>query len=112
MRLRTVVGSTHVPATVETIDQQRRAIEEELDIGRSVLNARLRTTMVNHICLPWGVSGNVTAEALARLGYRTAFANRFRGTHAARRGDNPLWLKRLPNKYIFTLPGRGRRLWT
>ena len=31
--------------------------------------------------------------------------------HAVRPGDDPYWLKRLPNKYIFHLPGRGRRLW-
>jgi hypothetical protein len=28
-----------------------------------------------------------------------------------RRGDDPLWLKRLPNKYIFRLPAQGRRTW-
>jgi hypothetical protein len=26
-------------------------------------------------------------------------------------GDDPYWLKRLPNTYIFRLPGRGRRIW-
>lgn len=96
---------------VESEDAQRAAVEMELDQGRAVLNDRLRTNCVNHICLPWGVSGRVTAAALRRLGYRTAFANRLRGVHAVRRGDDPFWLKRLPNKYIFRLPGRGRRTW-
>src|SRR5262249_55133443 len=97
--------------TVEDERAQRAAIEDELDRGRSELNAKLATTSVRHICLPWGVSGATTAEALKRLGYRTAFANRLRGAHAVRRGDDPSWLKRLPNKYIFHLPGRGRRAW-
>jgi hypothetical protein len=66
---------------------------------------------VQHVCLPWGVSGARTERALRRLGYRTAFANRLRGQHAVARGDDPLWLKRLPNKYILHLPGRGRRTW-
>jgi hypothetical protein len=95
----------------ESEDAQRAAIEDELDRGRSLLNDGLRTTSVNHICLPWGVSGTQTVRALERVGYRTAFANRIRGVHAVRRGDHPYWLKRLPNKYIFHLPGRGRRLW-
>lgn len=99
------------PAPPESEQAQERAILEELDIARSLLNARLKTTSVNHICLPWGVSGDRTAAALKRIGYRTAFANRLRGVHAVGRGDDPLWLKRLPNKYIFRLPGRGRRLW-
>ena len=98
-------------AIVETESEQQRAIEEELDRGRALLNDRLRITSVNHICLPWGVSGRHTADALGRLGYRTAFANRLRGLHAVKPGDDPHWLKRLPNRYIFHLPGRGRRTW-
>jgi mono/diheme cytochrome c family protein len=96
---------------LESADEQRSAIEAELDAGRSILNERLRTTTVQHVCLPWGVSGRVTEAALRRLAYRTAFANRLRGVHAVRRGDDPLWLKRLPNKYIFRLPAQGRRTW-
>jgi hypothetical protein len=33
------------------------------------------------------------------------------GTFAVMAGDDPYWLKRLPNKYIQHLPGRGRRTW-
>jgi Polysaccharide deacetylase len=94
---------------LESNADQNRAIEEELDRGRTMLNDRLRTTRINHICLPWGVSGRRTAAALKRLGYRSAFANRLRGVHAVHPGDDIYWLKRLPNKYIFRLPGRGRR---
>jgi Polysaccharide deacetylase len=104
-RLAASDGST----PVESEEAQTRAIEEELDRGRATLNDRLKTTRVNHICLPWGVSGRRTAAALKRLGYRSAFANRLRGVHAVRAGDDIFWLKRLPNKYIFRLPGRGRR---
>jgi hypothetical protein len=96
---------------VERHEEQERAIEDELDCGRALLNDRLSTRTVQHICLPWGVSGARTAAALARLGYRSAFANRLRGVHGVQPGDDPYWLKRLPNKYIFRLPGRGRRLW-
>jgi hypothetical protein len=71
----------------------------------------LRTGTVNHICLPWGVSSARTAAALPRLGYRSAIANRMRGLLAVQPGDDPYWLKRLPNRYIFRLPGRGRRTW-
>ncbi len=96
---------------VERHEEQVRAIEDELDRGRAVLNERLATRTVNHVCLPWGVSGTQTVTALARLGFGSAFANRLRGVHAVQPGDDPYWLKRLPNKYIFRLPGRGRRIW-
>jgi hypothetical protein len=95
----------------ERHEEQVRAIEDELDRGRSMLNDRLATRTVNHVCLPWGVSGQQTTATLARLGFRSAFANRLRGVHAVNVGDDPYWLKRLPNTYIFRLPGRGRRIW-
>jgi hypothetical protein len=95
-------------ATTETESDHQRAIEDELDRSRSELNARLRTRSVRHVCLPWGVSGARTAAALGRLGYESAIANRWAGHFAVGPGDHPLWLKRLPNRYIFHLPGRGR----
>lgn len=91
---------------------RQKAIEDELDRGRAVLNERLAARSVNHVCLPWGVSSGDTEAALRRLGFSSAFANRLRGVHAVKRGDDRYWLKRLPNKYIFRLPGRGRRLWS
>jgi hypothetical protein len=100
-----------VRAASESEPDQRRAIEEELERGRAALNDRLGVRSVNHICLPWGVSGRVTVSALARLGYLSAFANHLRGVHAIRQGDDPYWLKRLSNRHIFRLPGRGRQLW-
>jgi len=107
--LEAVIGTVDAPSETET--DQQKAIEEELDHGRSVLNERLRTTSVNHVCLPWGVSGQRTSATLKRLGFHSAFANRLRGMHAVRQGDDLYWLKRLPNKYIHSLPGHGRRTW-
>jgi polysaccharide deacetylase len=104
-------GGEDSRAEVESEADRDRAIEMELDRGRAILNERLRTNTVNHVCLPWGVSSAHTAAAVARLGYRSAIANRMRGLLAVRQGDDPYWLKRLPNRYIFHLPGRGRRLW-
>jgi Polysaccharide deacetylase len=108
-RLETIVVPLVRTAARETEAQQTRAIEDELDRSRSELNARLRTTSVRHVCLPWGVSGTVTAAALDRLGFVSAVANRWTGSFAVHPGDHPFWLKRLPNKFIFALPGQNRR---
>lgn len=109
-RLMTTVaaaGGTHV---TETEGEQRQRIERELDDARAELNGRLRVD-VRHVCLPWGVSGHHTEAALKRLGFSTAIANRMPGQFAIRPGDDPYWLKRLPNRYIYRLPGDGRRWW-
>ncbi len=86
-----------------------KTIEDELLGARDELEARLPGHRVDHICLPWGVAGHATRGLLERCGYRTAFANRFRGRFAVGAGDDPFALKRLSNRYIFALPGRGRR---
>lgn len=92
----------------ESETDQHAAVGVELERGRDVLQSRLGTP-VRHICLPWGVSGRVTRDALARLGVETAFANRLPGRFAVSAGDEPYFLKRLHCRYIFALPGSGRR---
>jgi len=109
-RLNSLVASNHEPA-FESEDDQIQAIEDELAQSRSILNARLKTTSVAHICLPWGISGARTEQMLKRTGYQTAFANRLRGQFAVHAGDDPYWLKRVTNHYITRLPGRGRQYW-
>jgi hypothetical protein len=109
-RLDAVVAKAR-PGAVETDSEQTARIERELDDSRSEINARLGADVVRHVCLPWGVSGARTEAALGRLGFSTAVANRMPGMFAVRPGDHPFWLKRLPNRYIYRLPGRGRRWW-
>ena len=107
--LQTAAASPVAP--LESAEAQARTIEDELAASRAILNDRLKTRSVAHICLPWGISSALTAAILKRTGYRTAFANRLRGQHAVHAGDDPYWLKRLPNHYITRLPGRGRQYW-
>jgi len=95
----------------ETETEQDAAIEHELARGRDELQARLATS-VRHVCLPWGVSGDRTRRLLDRLGFASAFANRWTGRFAVAAGDDPFYLKRLHSKHIFALPGRGRRSFT
>jgi peptidoglycan/xylan/chitin deacetylase (PgdA/CDA1 family) len=107
VELRRVAGDSRGAA--QDAGARDRAIEDELRGGREDLEARLPGHTVDHLCLPWGVAGRATRAAIERCGYRSAFANRFRGRFAVAAGDDPYALKRLSNRYIFALPGRGRR---
>jgi len=96
-----------------------RAMQGEMEYDESLrqrvaLLAGLDVGVLDRIAadLPLTEGAETLIRVLKRLGYRTAFANRLPGLHAVRRGDDPHWLKRLPNKYIFALPGRGRRVWS
>lgn len=92
----------------ETGTDRVRAIEFELAAAREELEARLRTP-IRHVCLPWGVSCTLTRQTLERLGFMSAFANRWGGRYAVHPGDDPFFLMRLNGRHIFSLPGRGRR---
>jgi len=92
----------------ETPAERQRAIEEELVNGREALERRLGTR-VRHLCLPWGVMGAIARRSVERTGFLTAFANRFSGRFAVAQGDDPYFLKRLSERYLTSLPGRGRR---
>lgn len=102
---------TQGPSAVESDAERRSAIEAELDRSRTVLAHRLGSKTVTHLCLPWGIASPDTIDVVRRLGYQSAVANRLSGVHAIRPGDDPFWLKRLPNRHIMALPGRGRRFW-
>lgn len=98
-----------LPGHWETAAEQTAAIERELVRARDVLEARLGTR-VRHVCLPWGITGRRTRQLLERLGFSTAFANRLRGRMAVASRDDPFFLKRLHSRFVFSLPGTGRRI--
>ena len=95
----------------ETDGEAAQAIERELADSRDRLEYELGRP-VRHICLPWGVSGRATRGALERTGFVTAFANKVSGQFAVAAGDDPYFLKRLSERHVFALPGRGRKMWT
>jgi peptidoglycan/xylan/chitin deacetylase (PgdA/CDA1 family) len=97
-----------MPGHWETEAEQTAAIEQELVHARDVLEARLGTP-VRHVCLPWGITGRRTRQLLEGLGFSTAFANRLRGRMAVASRDDPFFLKRLHSRFVFSLPGAGRR---
>jgi hypothetical protein len=105
--LRRVAGEPR--GSSEDLGARDAAVEEELRGARERLEAALPLHRVDQICLPWGVAGEATWRRLERCGYRTAFANRLRGRFAVAAGDSPYALKRLSNRFIRALPGRGRR---
>lgn len=93
----------------ETADDQRRAIEDELDRCQTELSARLGSDAVRHIALPWGIGGTIAQAAIKRSRYETAYREEMFGRQGVRPGDDPYRLMRLNGKFIECLPGRGRQ---
>lgn len=95
---------------VETPAERDAAIAEDLAAAREVLEARLRIAPVRHLCFPWTVAGRAAERIAAEVGYESAYADTLGALHAVRRGGHPYRLMRLKNRFIFSLPGKGRRL--
>ena len=93
----------------ESTAQQAKAIDDELERSRAELGARLGTSAVRHIALPWGIAGVIARGAVRRAGYDTAFLEDMFGRQGARPGDDPRRLMRLNGKFLLCLPGRQRR---
>jgi hypothetical protein len=93
----------------ESDEAQATAIRDELAAGRALLNERLGTNTVQHVALPWGVSGTVTRRTLGATGHATAFAERPLLRRAIRAGDDRYQLMRLSGRFLTCLPGRGRK---
>jgi peptidoglycan/xylan/chitin deacetylase (PgdA/CDA1 family) len=104
--LKEVLGNTR--GEHEAPGDRSRAILAELADARAMLKDRLGTD-VRHVCLPWGIAGSHTRDALARTGHQLAFADRLLGRRAVAAGDDPHSLMRLHERFIMCLPGRGRR---
>ena len=94
----------------ESEDDRGAMIRKELAEGRALLNAKLQTTTVKHVALPWGISGETTRAALAATGHETAFAERPWRRRTVRAGDDRFQLMRLNGNFLTCLPGR-RRQW-
>ena len=103
------VAASAGPGRQETPAERDAAILAELTAAREQLNAGLRSDTVKHLCFPWAVAGMAAVEAAKRAGYVTAFSDRMFGGRGVRPGDPPYQLMRLKHRYIFCLPGQGRR---
>jgi hypothetical protein len=93
----------------ETDNEQKAAIADEIQQGRTLLNDGLGTTTVQHVALPWGIAGDVTRHALRDSAFRTAFAEQPLRRRGVRAGDDRYGLMRLNGKFLTCLPGRGRQ---
>ena len=93
----------------ESPTERDAAILADLAGAREQLNAGLRADTVRHLCFPWAVAGSASVKAAEKAGYVTAFSDRLFGGRSVRPGDPPYQLMRLKHRYIFCLPGQGRR---
>lgn len=99
---------SHIPGRWETSDEQEKAILNELTESKAQLECRLKHK-VSQICFPWMLAGNLAEKLAAKAGYSVAFAEQKRGKRTVCYNARPFRLQRLKHRYIFSLPGKGRK---
>jgi hypothetical protein len=92
----------------ETDAVRASAIRDELAEGRAILADRLRAP-VQHVAMPWGISGTIARAAIEATGHRLCFAERPWRRRTVRAGDDRFQLMRLNGNFVTCLPGRGRQ---
>lgn len=100
------------PVQFETAEEQRNAILKDLRQSKAAIEARLPDSRVRHFCFPW-----YRGSALAvKLSHEAGYVSNAWGSLLPRFVNpaefRPVPIPRLPPKYIYRLPGVGRRsLW-
>lgn len=102
----------NVPIQFETAGEQRNAILNDLRQSKMAIEARLPGSRVRHFCFPWYRGSALAVELSQEVGYVSnawgSLLPRFinPGEH------QPVPIPRLQPRYIYRLPGVGRRpLW-
>ncbi len=99
----------HPAPGFETPEEQRAEILADLRGSRLTIESRLPGKAVQHYCFPW-YRGSALAVSLSReAGYESnAWASLLPG-FVGRSSAEPLPIARLAPRYIWRLPGNGRR---
>ena len=91
---------------LETPEQTRAAIRDELALSKALLEQRLPGKAVRHFCYPWFDGCDLADRLAAEAGYRTVHGGI--GVRSRHGTAMPLPVQRVSEEYLFRLPGEGR----
>ncbi len=101
-----------LPARFETFGEQRNAILTDLCQSKAAIEARLPGSRVRHFCFPWYRGSALAVELSHEAGYVSNAWGSLLPRFVNKDESQPVPISRLQPKYIYRLPGVGRRpLW-
>lgn len=81
----------------EDLTESKREIERKLDKD------------VRHLCYPWYKGNEDSVHISKEVGYKSNYWGLVKGRAINVIGDDPFYIRRLNEQYIFSLPGHGRK---
>jgi len=93
----------------QTVDERKQEIKNDLLESRSIIEMKLGKE-VNHLCYPWYEGSKWGVKISSEVGY---LANHWgipgNKKVITRVGDDPYYISRMNDEYVFCLPGRQRK---
>ena len=84
-------------------------VYEDLKKAREIIQNKLDKNAGNHLCLPWTIGNNDTINILKELEIKSCFWGVLKDKTINKPGDNPYFITRIKNDFIFRLPGIKRK---
>lgn len=89
--------------------RSEKHVYEDLEKAREVIQNKLDKNAGNHLCLPWTIGNNQTINVLKELGIKSCFWGVLKKKTINRTGDDPYFISRIKNDFIYRLPGNKRK---
>ena len=93
----------------ESEENMREAIYQDLLDSRRTIEAKLSGHNVTHLCYPYYVGSDLAVEVSRQAGYVANYWGFVEGCNANRPGDDPFRIVRIDERFLFRLPGQGRK---
>jgi hypothetical protein len=92
----------------ESVAERDRAVREELEASRDLIEARIPGSRVDQLCYPWFGAEPFAVAASREVGFRVSYFGYVPGRLTNRPGQDPFTVTRVDDLYLERLPGDGR----
>ena len=87
----------------------RKDVFEDLCKAKEIIQQKLDKNAGNHLCLPWTIGNEATLDVCKQLGIWSCFWGVMNSKKINKSGDDPYYICRIKNDFIFRLPGISRK---
>ena len=109
-RIRNIVNDDNErDKNFQIIANSKNDVLEDLSLARQIIQEKLDTEAGNHLCLPWTRGNTETIKICRQLGIKSCFWGVLPNKKINKPGDDPNYISRIKNDFIFRLPGNNRK---
>ena len=87
----------------------KKEVTEDLANAREIIQNKLDKNAGNHLCLPWTIGNYETIKIVKELGIKSCFWGVLPLKKNNKFNDDPFFISRIKNDFIFRLPGKSRK---